>query len=200
MIKLKKSLQFCVILVCCLLLGNVGLNAQSRGEQSAVSEAERITGDDFSISTKTGQGARIYAVRRPNAQMLTAIDKGLSDLFAVARRNGYRNRLNHSDYVIFIGRADRKVNRDNQYSPDIAVPTGQYAGSVYDQGGFIYAAGMVIGYNPPAFVIAEHDRNYERVSEVVRYEGEHLVLYHNDRRRYNETLDHSRGGGHPILQ
>jgi hypothetical protein len=34
----------------------------------------------------------------------------------------------------------------------------------------------------------------------VRYEGEHLVLYHNDRRRYQRTFDHSKGGSHPILQ
>ena len=34
----------------------------------------------------------------------------------------------------------------------------------------------------------------------VRFEGEHIVLYQNDRRRYQETADHSRGGGHPILQ
>ena len=39
-----------------------------------------------------------------------------------------------------------------------------------------------------------------KVSNVVRYEGEHLVLYHNDRQKYRETADHSRGGGHPILQ
>jgi hypothetical protein len=34
----------------------------------------------------------------------------------------------------------------------------------------------------------------------VRYEGEHIVLYNNDRRRFQATLDHSQGGGHPILQ
>ena len=50
------------------------------------------------------------------------------------------------------------------------------------------------------FVIAEHTRDLNRVSDVVRYEGEHLVLYHNDRRRYSQTADHSQGGGHPILQ
>ena len=52
----------------------------------------------------------------------------------------------------------------------------------------------------PAFVIAEHDRDFQRIANVVRYEGEHLVLYHNDRRRYAQTVDHSGGGGHPILQ
>ncbi|HEX8370806.1 MAG TPA: hypothetical protein VF604_19830 [Pyrinomonadaceae bacterium] len=200
MSNLRKSIQLALILVFCFLIGAQGVKAQSRGDQAVINEAQRITRDAFTVSTKTPQGARIYAVREPNARMLAAIDQGLDDLFEAAERNGYRKRLNYSDYVIFIAKADRRTNSDGQYSPDIAVPTGQYAGSVYDQGGFIYAAGMVIGYNPPAFVIAEHDRDYRRVAEAVRNEGEHLVLYHNDRRRYNATLDHSQGGGHPILQ
>lgn len=200
MSNLKKSIRLALILVFSFLIGGEGVKAQFRGDQAVINEAQRITKDAFTVSTRTRQGARIYAVRQPNAKMLAAIDQGLDDLFDAAERNGYRRRLNYSDYVIFIANADRRVNRDSQYSPDIAVPTGQYAGSVYDQGGFIYAAGMVIGYNPLAFVIAEHDRDYRRVSEAVRNEGEHLVLYHNDRRRYNATLDHSQGGGHPILQ
>jgi hypothetical protein len=200
MLNLKKSVQVVLILVFSFLIAGEGVNAQFRGDQAVINEAERITRDSFTISTRTPQGARIYAFRQPNARMLAAIDQGLDDLFEAAERNGYRKRLNYSDYVIFIAKADRRTNGDGQYSPDIAVPTGQYAGSVYDQGGFIYAAGMVIGYNPMAFVIAEHDRDYPRVSEAVRNEGEHLVLYHNDRRRYNATSDHSRGGGHPILQ
>ncbi len=198
---LRKSIPLGLILIFSFLIsGAEGVKGQYRGEQVVINEAQRITRDAFTVATRTPQGARIYAVRQPNARMLAAIDRGLNDLFDAAERNGYQRRLNHSDYVIFIARADRQFNRDGQYSPDIAVPTGQYAGSVYDQGGFIYAAGMVIGYNPLAFVIAEHDRDYPRVSEAVRNEGEHLVLYHNDRRRYNATLDHSRGGGHPILQ
>ena len=132
--------------------------------------------------------------------MLNAIDKGLTELFAVAEKNGYQRRLNYSDYTIFIAKADRTTNSDKTYSPDIAIGAAQYAGSIYDQGGFVYAAGMVLGYNPCAFVFAEHTRDFQRVSEVVRYEGEHLVLYHNDRKLYNKTANHSQGGGHPILK
>lgn len=200
MMNLKKSLQFALLLIFCFLIGGESVKAQFRGDQNVINKAEKITGDKFPVSLKTPQGARVYAVRQPSAQTLAAIDRGLADLFAVAAKNGYRKRLNYSEYVIFIARADRRTNRDGQYSPDIAVAARQYAGSVYDQGGFIYAAGMVVDYNPLAFIIAEHERDFQRVSNVVRYEGEHLVLYHNDRRRYNETLDHSQGGGHPILQ
>jgi hypothetical protein len=132
--------------------------------------------------------------------MLAAIDKGLTDLFAVARKNGYSRRLNYSDYTVFIARPDRTKDSAGAYSPDIAVGAAQYAGSEYDQGGYIYAAGMVVSFNPGAFVIAENSRDLNRVSDVVRYEGEHIVLYHNDRRRFQQTADHSRGGGHPVLQ
>jgi hypothetical protein len=132
--------------------------------------------------------------------MLSAIDQGLKDLFVVARKHNYRKRLNYSDYTIFIARPDRLKDISGNYSPDIAVGAAQYADSIYDKGGYIYAAGMVLAFNPCAFVIGEHTRNFERVSEVVRYEGEHLILRHNDQQLYNKTADHSKGDGHPILQ
>jgi hypothetical protein len=165
-----------------------------------IARAEQITGDRFPIVTRTPGGATVLARTMPRADILNAIDRGLAELFAVAQRHGYRNRIRFEDYTIFIGRPDRTKDSRGQYSPDIAVPAQQYAGSDYDQGGFIYAAGMVLAFNPCAFVIAEHDRDLSRVSNVVRFEGEHLVLFYNDRALYDRTADHSRGGGHPILQ
>ena len=194
--KLKFTLKI-VSMFALVFLCFQNITAQNSG---LLNQAERVTGDRFTIAAQTPKGALVYAVNRPNNKMLDAIDNGLADLFAVAQKNGYRKRLNYSDYTIFIAKPDRTQNRDGVYSPDIAVGSAQYAGSVYDQGGFIYAAGMVLSNNPCAFVFAEHTKNFERVSEVVRYEGEHLVLYHNDRRLYNQTADHSQGGGHPILQ
>jgi hypothetical protein len=181
-----------------LFIQNIG--AQSRVDRILINEAKRITGDDFPIFTSTPMGARVYAVKQPSAKVLNAIDTGLDELFTVARKHNYTKRLNYSDYTIFIAKADRTQDYYKQYSPDIAVPANQYAGTVYDYGGFIYAAGMVMAYNPCAFIIAEHDKNFERISNVTRYEGEHLVLYHNDRKKFNETADHSQGGAHPILQ
>ena len=168
--------------------------------QRVLDDVQRITGDRFTISVRTPKGTNVYAVNRPSMTVLRAIDKGLTDLFAVAKKNRYRNRLNYSDYSVYIGLADRTQDSTGQYSPDIAIGAAQYAGSIYDKGGYIYAAGMVIANDPCSFVIAEHTRNFERISNVVRYEGEHLVLYHNDRRRYAATANHSKGGTHPILQ
>jgi len=130
---------------------------------------------------------------------LNAIDAGLAELFAVARRHGYNARTNFADYTVFIARADRTRDSAGTYSPDVAIGAAQYAGSVYDKGGYVYAAGMVLSMEPGAFLIAEHDRDFGRVSNVARYEGEHIILYHNDRRLYSQTADHSRGGSHPII-
>lgn len=168
-------------------------------DRRVLAEAQRVTGDRFTYAVKTPKGANVYAVTDPSKAALSAIDSGLTELFAVARKARYSKRLNYSDYSVFIAKADRTKDSQGQYSPDIAVGAAQYAGSVFDQGGYIYAAGMVISNEPCAFVIAEHTKELSRISNVVRYEGEHLVLYHNDRRRYNATADHSRGGAHPIL-
>jgi hypothetical protein len=176
------------------------ISAQNRLDPRVTARAEQITQDRFRVSTATPRGVRVMARIQPSADALRAIDNGLTELFNVARRHGYRSRLNYGDYTVFIARADRIKDASGKYSPDIAIAAAQYAGSVYDQGGFIYAAGMVMAYNPCAFIIAEHEKDLSRISNVVRYEGEHLVLYYNDRALYEKTADHSRGGSHPILQ
>ncbi len=175
-------------------------DAQNRSDRNLIAAAKKVTGDSFPFFSETSKGARVYSVNQPSTKMLNAIDTGLSDLFKIAKKHNYTNRLNYSDYTIFIAKPDRTKDASGQYSPDIAVSAYQYAGSVYDQGGFVYAAGMVLSNNPCAFVFAEHTKDLQRVSNIVRYEGEHLVLYHNDRRKYRETADHSQGGGHPILE
>jgi hypothetical protein len=179
---------------------NLLIQGQKKVPQVVLTEAEKITKDKFGVIIKTPKGATVYGVKNPSSQMISAIDKGLSDLFTIAKKNKYKKRLNYSDYTIFIAKADRQKNFEGNYSPDIAVPANQYAGTIYDNGGFIYAAGMVLAYNPCAFIIGEHTKDFNRVSDVVRYEGEHIVLFHNDRKRYNETADHSKGGSHPIFQ
>jgi hypothetical protein len=165
-----------------------------------MARAEQVTGDRFGVITASPKGVTVVARTMPRAELLSAIDRGFTELFAIAQKHGYHNRLSFGDYTVFIAKADRSTDSSGQYSPDIAVPAAQYAGSDYDQGGYIYAAGMVLAFNPSAFIVAEHDRNLARVSNVVRYEGEHLILYYNDRALYERTADHSRGGGHPILQ
>src|SRR5687768_16214325 len=121
-----------------------------------VARAQQVTGDRFTVATTTPRGVTVVARVTPRREVLRAIDSGFADLFAAAARHGYRSRLNFRDYTVFIGRADRTRDSSGQYSPDIAVNAGQFAGSVYDQGGYVFAAGMVLANTPSAFVIAEH--------------------------------------------
>lgn len=175
------------------------MRRQGSVNQGLVARAQQVTGDRFTVATTTPRGVTVVARVAPRPEVIRAIDNGFADLFAAAARKGYRSGLNFRDYTVFIGRADRTRDSSGQYSPDIAVGAGQYRGSVYDQGGYVFAAGMVLSNSPMAFVIAEHERDWQRISNVVRYEGEHLILYHNDRRLYAQTADHSRGGSHPIF-
>jgi ribosome-associated translation inhibitor RaiA len=198
-IKILVRIVFVIMLAVFVLHDAARVNAQSKISAARI-EAERISRDQFQYSTKTKRGAKVFSVNKPSAEMLAAIDKGFEDLFKVARKYKYRSRLKFKDYTVFIAKPDRQKDRDGNYSPDIAVAANQYAGTIFDQGGFIYAAGMVVSNDPCAFLIGEHTKNFERVSNVVRYEGEHIVLFHNDRAKYESTKDHSRGGAHPILQ
>jgi hypothetical protein len=202
--RLRALIAFAAISLLALSTVSVSAQRAARSYQQVnpglVARAQQVTGDRFTVATTTPRGVTVVARMAPRADVLNAIDQGFAELFAVALRHGYRNHLNFQDYTVFIGRADRVRNSSGQYSPDIAVGASQYAGSVYDQGGYVFAAGMVLSFAPSAFVIAEHDRDMSRISNVVRYEGEHLVLYYNDRRLYAQTADHSRGGSHPILQ
>lgn len=193
MIKLK-------VIALLITLYAVPLFAQDQRILRLVAVAEETTGDKFTVITKSKKGVVIYAVTKPTKQMLAAIDKGLKDLFAISKKYKFRNRTKHKDYVVFIAKPDRLTDSDGNYIPNFSIPVRQYAGTDYDKGGFMYAAGIVLGYDPCAFIIAENEKKLEQVSEVVRFEGEHLVLFHNDRKRYDETADHSRGGGHPILK
>ncbi|MER3430167.1 MAG: hypothetical protein C4324_03825 [Blastocatellia bacterium] len=178
-----------------------GVDSPAKGQPSNIQKkAEAISGDRFAYATFTPRGVRILAAKRPQRAMLLAIDKGLADLFAIARSYGYTAKLRFSDYTVYIGQPDRITSANGSYSPDIAVPAGQYSGSRYDKGGYIYAAGIVISNAGCAFLLPEYSRDFELAAEVVRFEGEHIILFHNDRPKYNATADHSRGGGHPILK
>jgi hypothetical protein len=174
--------------------------AQNYPDQNLLTQAEQISGDTFTVQKKTSKGVKVYSTKKPGKEFLKAVDKGLTELFAVARKNGYSAKLNYSEYTIFIANPDRQTDAEGNYSPGFAIPVRQYAGSIYDKGGYMYVAGMVISNSPCAFLITDYTKELNRVSEVVHYEGEHLVLFHNDRNRYNNTADHSKGGGHPILQ
>lgn len=189
-----------ILLIATIIVAAAAAFGQTAAPQPVITEAERLSKDNFPFLVKSKKGVSVYGVTNPSQQMLDAIDKGFADLFEVAKKNKYKKKLKFAEYTVFIAKADRQKDYLGNYSPDIAVPAVQYSGTVYDKGGFIYAAGIVVAFQPMAFMIGEHTKDFDRVSNVVRYEGEHIVLFHNDKKRYQETADHSKGGAHPILQ
>lgn len=199
---MKRVNFYSPLLVFVFLFGSASIEifAQKVGNPTVTRYAEMESGDRFTVAVKTRKGANVYGVKMPSAAMLDAIDRGLDDLFATARRRGYRARLNHSFYSIYIARPDRVRDSYGNYSPAFAINADEYSGSHYDQGGFIYVAGLNFYVNPDAVLIVDFGNDLNSVAEIVRYEGEHIILYHNDRRLYQQTSDHSRGGGHPILR
>lgn len=200
----QRARRALVLTISLLLLPVLNLNSAVSGVQGInrrlLARAQSVAGDNFKYQAQTAHGAQVLGVSQPSRATLDAVDQGLTTLFDIARRRNYKARLRHQDYVIFIARADRTKDSSGAYSPDIALPAGQYGGSIYDQGGFVYAAGFVAAYTPCALIVAEHSSQLQRLADVVRFEAEHIVLYHNDPQLYRQTADHSRGGGHPILQ
>src|SRR5437879_152622 len=111
---MNKNIRLFTIISTLILITGIGQIAFGQNAR-VLAEAQRITGDKFTVSNKTPKGANVYAVNKPSSAVLNAIDKGLTDLFAVARKNGYRNRLNYSDYSVYIGKADRLKDSAGQY-------------------------------------------------------------------------------------
>src|SRR5215207_1602019 len=164
MLKLK-NLSLTLFIFAFIFSAASFVRAQNSADQAVISEAEKYSKDKFNFVVSSPKGARVYGVKKPSAPMLSAIDKGLTDLFAVARKNKYNRRLNYADYVIFIGSPDRLKNYDGNYSPDVAIGVAQYAGTIVDKGGYMYVAGMVLGYNPCAFLIGEYTKDFNRASD-----------------------------------
>src|SRR5215471_11016337 len=65
--------------------------AARRVDPRLVERAEQVTRDRFTVATSTPMGVTVMAVGAPSPAVLAAIDQGFNELFAVARRHGYRN-------------------------------------------------------------------------------------------------------------
>ena len=90
-----------VILVALALVAPAEI--QARAPQSVnpslVAYAERVTGDRFRVVTSTPRGVTVVGISMPRPEVLNAIDSGLGELFAIARRHGYQRHLNFTDYT-----------------------------------------------------------------------------------------------------
>lgn len=129
------------------------------------------------------------------------IDEGLSNCFERARRQGYTLALDHRQYkVCFLDNPER--------APESGIlsyrlPPGPYAGTEWDLGGYILAAGQMImaDYEEGNLIaLPEHNgQDQDSLRTIADYETEHIVLCYNDGERYEATKIHGQGKGHPII-
>lgn len=147
---------------------------------------------------KTPRGATVYSYENVTPANLEKVDDGLARVFDIASRvYGYKNGLNYSDYRIILFKRSKLCTT----AAGFAVNAPDYDGTEYDKDprpgfGVVCAAGLSAEFESPLAVIVQDDPT---ILLATRFEGEHLILYVNDRWKWQETLFHGNGSGHPIL-
>lgn len=175
---------------------------------------------------KTAKGAEVHSAKKIPAEALTAVDAGLDRLFSIASTppNNYRQCpgddpcfTTHATYTIWtLTRDPRCVNpgftelvysapwpdgydetytdsSDNHWDKD---PTA--GRTLLCVAGFMALKGGGNGVpGSPGMGVVD---DLAQLPTIVRYEGEHNLLFQVDRDRYAATQYHyGANGGHPIL-
>jgi hypothetical protein len=156
------------------------------------------------ISNTTPLGVKVLSVNPLHPELIPAIDGSLTELFAMCRRRGYTQKLNHDDYKIYVIPPEREYDSLGNYVPNFKLRADEYDGTVFDQNptpgiGEVYAAEYVAP-DFSCYVIAEYTRDFETTArDAVRYGAEHIILKFNDEAEFNRTAFHGNGIGHPII-
>lgn len=154
----------------------------------------------------TPKGAIIAAKFRIDPSFGALVDAGLDDVYRIASAppNNYDvSDMGHRTYKVWLyPRSSRCEN------PGFLVDaTGSpYEGSEWDKDPsptrcLLCAAGMTLMQGFPTIwgsgMLITDDAGIMRT--IVRYEAEHSILFFKDPPRYNATMYHAQGQGHPIL-
>lgn len=193
------------ILVITLIVGTFALiiwYAKKRKRDKALADLIKDLPIDpaklvHSAVTELGIGVR--SVNPVNNVTLECIDAGFLRINNIVRTNpyNYTNGIYINDFTVWVLPNSPRASSD---MPSFERPAGAYAGTEYDQGGYILAAGEFLpNINPFPIVIAEATENSRSYSvNAVSYELEHLYAYLNDRPLYETTKYHTSSTSHPI--
>lgn len=136
-----------------------------------------------------------------SADEVEAIETGLTQCFAKARLVGYDRPLRLSDYIVAIIADSIRSPESETWS--YKLPAGPYAGTEWDLGGYILAAGQMIAVGEPyGNIIAipdHHGTDFNQLAVIAMYEAEHIILAHCDGDKYEATKIHGQGQGHPLF-
>lgn len=161
-------------------------------------------------SQTTSNGVKIWVENGASVSVeeKTAIEEGLNEVFNRARLRNYSAPLTLPEYTVAImGNSER--------APESGIwcyrlPAGAYAGTPWDLGGYILAAGATVFYsldNPSegnVMAIPDHKQTHTpedlaNLSRVVAYEAEHIILRHSDFPLWQATKVHTPTTGHPLF-
>lgn len=164
-----------------------------------------ISGRVFAITDRTilpsGLAVWVEDGASLNDAEIAAIENGLERCFEKARRAGYDRPLRLSDYIVAI--VGDAVRSPESQIWSYKLPAGDYAGSEWDLGGYILAAGQMIAVGEPygnIIAVPEHKgTDLEQLAEVVMYEAEHIILAYCDGEKFEATKIHGSGQGHPLF-
>lgn len=130
-----------------------------------------------------------------------AIERGLKECFERAKKAGYDRPLNLSDYIVAIVGDCIRSPEGKIWS--YKLPAGPYAGTSWDLGGFILAAGQMIAAGEPfgnIIVLPEHKgTDFDQLSTIAGYEAEHIILCWCDGDKFEATKVHGTNAGHPLF-
>lgn len=145
-----------------------------------------------SFSTKeniqTPKGASVGGYTMPEGVILQRADEGLTELFRLSRQYDYTYGLYYGFWQVWLFETSTKciapgftVRADG--SPwDNLPPPNDFDKDPRPGKVLLCVAGMTVGDS--AMLVANHESH---MANIVRFEGEHLVLLHNDRPKYEAT-------------
>jgi hypothetical protein len=135
-------------------------------------------------NVSTPLGARVGGENKPDPVLLPLVDEGLTELFRLSRQYNYDYGLYHGFWQVWLFPTSPKcINPAYTMRAD----GSPWDGTDFDKDPLpgrvlLCVAGMVVGENQMLVANAA-----SHMALIVRYEGEHLVLLHNDRPKYEAT-------------
>ena len=160
-------------------------------------EIDKLTG-----KTVTPLGVSVLSQSPRTNEFLQAVDAGFELYQKIAKQEGYTNYPEPSHFTVLVFPSVSDRDSTGNYAPSFKAflsKNSSYIGSIYDKGGYILAAEQVVGLEDGIFAVA--DNNQFEYCRAATYNGlEHLLLYYCDRERFHQTADHSKTGGHPIIE
>lgn len=144
-------------------------------------------------STTTPKG--VLVIGHPGTATLTEIDRQLDRLFEIASAQGYSGFTRHEGYTVEILPIDSRCQQ-----AAFVLDAPEYDGTAFDMDprpgySVICAAGRFL---PDSRRIQATEAGI-LTSQIVRYEGEHRLLFEVDKERYERTKFHTPENPHPLL-